>query len=141
MLTDQSEKGGQFIFHIKTKRTRWFIILERDVLIFKNCKGFSLAETMIAFSIWLLIITVFIPHLVLLTQERANNRQSLTAIKLLHEKVQGVSFQNTEKVNETFMKDNVAYHLTWEEDMSDQKACLEWKNHYKKTKSVCLLVS
>ncbi|WP_226526453.1 hypothetical protein [Metabacillus niabensis] len=100
-----------------------------------------MAETMTAFSIWLLIITVFIPHLVLLTQERANNRQSLTAIKLLHEKVQGVSFQNTEKVNETIMKDNVAYHLTWKEDMSDQKACLEWENYYKKTKSVCLLVS
>ena len=115
--------------------------MERDDSIFKNCKGFSLAETMTAFSIWLIIVTVIVPHLVLLTQERANTKQSLTAIKLLQEKVQNVSFQNSEKVNETIMKNNIPYKLTWKEDMSDKRACLEWTNYYQKTKSVCLLVS
>ena len=115
--------------------------MERVDSIFNNCKGFSLAETMAAFSIWLLIVTILIPQLVLLTQERANTKQSLTAIKLLHEKIQSDSFQPALKVNETIMKDNVAYHLTWKEEMSDKEACLEWKNYYKKTKSICLLVS
>ncbi len=96
---------------------------------------------MTAFSMWLLITTILIPQLVLLTKERANTQQSVTAIKLLHEKVQQVSFQNIDKENETLFKDNVAYELTWKEDLPDQKACLEWTNYYKKTKSVCLLVS
>ncbi len=96
---------------------------------------------MTAFSIWLIIVTVLIPHLVLLTQERANTKQSLTAIKLLHEKVQNVSFLEAEKVNETITRDNIAYKLTWKEEMSDKKACLEWTNYYQKTKSICLLVS
>lgn len=141
MAMDQSEEGEQFLFRIKLKHIRWFIILVRDVSIFKNCKGFSLAETMTAFSIWLIIVTVLIPHLVLLTQERANTKQSLTAIKLLHEKVQNVSFLEAEKVNETITRDNIAYKLTWKEEMSDKKACLEWTNYYQKTKSICLLVS
>lgn len=141
MLMDQSKRVEQFIFHIKLKRIRWYIILERVDLLFKNCRGFSLAETITAFSIWLLVATILIPQLVLLTQERANTKQSLTAIKLLHEKVQYVSFQNAEKINETIIRDNIAYKLIWKEDIPDKKACLEWSNFYQKTKSVCLLVS
>ncbi len=96
---------------------------------------------MAAFSIWLVIVTVLVPQLVLLTQERANTKQSLTAIKLLHEKVQNVYFHHVEKVNESIMKDGVVYKLTWKEELSDKKACLEWTNYYQKTKSVCLLTS
>gem|GEM_PF-4673845 len=114
--------------------------MERVDLLFKNCRGFSLAETLTAFSIWLLVVTILIPQLVLLTQERANTEQSLTAIKLLHEKIQCVSFQNNNKTNETIIRDNIAYKLIWKENMSDKKACLEWTNYYKKTKSICLLV-
>lgn len=87
-----------------------------------------------------MVVTILIPQLVLLTQERANTKQSLTAIKLLHEKIQYVSFQNNNKTNETIIRDNIAYKLIWKEDMSDKKACLEWTNYYKKTKSICLLV-
>jgi competence protein ComGE len=106
----------------------------------KNCKGFSLAETIAAFSTWSLIVTILIPQLVLLTQERINTQQSLKAYKILHEKTQLVAFNNVPMVDEEFVQENVHYNLTWEEENEYTKACLHWKNSFKKTKSVCFLL-
>ncbi|MGM7721143.1 competence type IV pilus minor pilin ComGE [Metabacillus sp. Hm71] len=107
----------------------------------KNCKGFSFAETIAAFSMWSLIVTILIPQLVLLTQERLNAQQSLQAYKILHEKTQQVFYDQAPKLNEQFVKDNVHYTLTWEEERNYSKACLSWKNSFEKTKSVCYLVT
>jgi competence protein ComGE len=115
--------------------------LERVVLLFKNYKGYSLAETITAFSMWILIVSILIPQLVLLTQERVTTKQSSDALKLLHEKIQHVAFSGVDKENEDIERDSVVYHLTWKEEGADQKACMEWTSLYKKTKSVCLLVS
>ncbi|KKI91457.1 hypothetical protein WQ54_14880 [Bacillus sp. SA1-12] len=107
----------------------------------KNCKGFSFAETIAAFSMWSLIVTILIPQLVLLTQERQNAQQSLQAYKHLYEKTQQVLYDQAPKINEELVKEDVHYTLTWEEEKSYSKACLSWENSYKKTKSVCYLVS
>ncbi|UGB29501.1 competence type IV pilus minor pilin ComGE [Metabacillus sp. B2-18] len=115
--------------------------MERVVLLFKNYKGYSLAETITAFSMWILIVSILIPQLVLITQERVTTKQTSDALKLLHEKIQSVAFSDFDKVNEDIEKDSVIYHLIWKEEGADQKACMEWTSLYKKTKSVCLLVS
>ncbi|MBO1512337.1 competence type IV pilus minor pilin ComGE [Metabacillus bambusae] len=107
----------------------------------KNCKGFSFAETIAAFSMWSLIVTILIPQLVLLTQERMNTQESLKAYKILHQKTQEVAFNNAPMVNEEFVQEDVQYNLSWEEEEKYKRACLYWTNSFKKTKSVCFLIS
>ncbi|TXC92386.1 hypothetical protein FS935_04860 [Metabacillus litoralis] len=107
----------------------------------RNSKGFSLAETIAAFSLWMLITLLIIPQLVLLTKERMNTQQSLAAYKILHEKTQQVTFDNNEKNNEIIVHEGVDYHLTWEEGNPYNKACLSWENSTHKNKSICFSVS
>jgi hypothetical protein len=107
----------------------------------KNCKGFSFAETIAAFSMWSLIVTILIPQLVLLTQERMNTQESLKAYKILYQKTQEVAFNNAPMVNEEFVQEDVQYNLSWEEEEKYKRACLHWTNSFEKTKSVCFLVS
>lgn len=107
----------------------------------KNCKGFSFAETIAAFSIWSLIVIILIPQLVLLTQERINTQQMIKAYKILHKKTQQVTYNDAPMINEEFIEKNVQYNLTWGEEIKYTKACLQWTNSYKKAKSVCFLLS
>ncbi|WP_226667459.1 competence type IV pilus minor pilin ComGE [Metabacillus litoralis] len=106
----------------------------------RNSKGFSLAETIAAFSLWMLITLLIIPQLVLITKERVNTQQSLAAYKILHEKTQQVTYNTNEKRNEVIKHDGVDYHLSWEEENPYNKACLSWENSSKKAKSVCFLL-
>lgn len=106
----------------------------------RNCKGFSFAETIAAFSMWSIIATILIPQLVLLTQERINTQQSIKAYKILYEKTQQVAYNEMQMADEEFVVDNEHYSLTWEEDNEYTKACLHWTNKFQKSKSVCLLL-
>jgi competence protein ComGE len=107
----------------------------------KNCKGFALAETIAAFSMWSIIVTILIPQLVLLTQERINTQQSTNAYKILYEKTQQVIFDEAPMVNEKIVHENATYMITWEEENDYTKACLHWTSLYKKEKTICFLVS
>jgi uncharacterized protein (DUF2342 family) len=89
---------------------------------------------------WSIIVTILIPQLILLTQERMNTQQTLKAYKILHEKTQQVAFNEVPMKNEEFVEENEQYTLTWEVEHEYTKACLHWTNTSKKSKSVCFLV-
>jgi competence protein ComGE len=134
------KKAGPCSFRIKITCIRLFFIWGKGGLILRNCKGFSFAETIAAFSIWSIIATILIPQLVLLTQERINTQQSIKAYKILHEKTQQVAYNEKEMEDKEFVIDQVHYSLTWEEDNEYTKACLHWKNTFQHSKSVCFLL-
>ncbi|MCM3650447.1 competence type IV pilus minor pilin ComGE [Metabacillus litoralis] len=107
----------------------------------KNCKGFALAETIAAFSMWSIIVTILIPQLVLLTQERINTQQSTNAYKILYEKTQQVILDEKPMFDEEIVHENVTYMIIWEEENDYTKACLQWTNLYKEEESICFLLS
>lgn len=108
----------------------------------KNCsKGFSFSETLAAFSIWTIITSLLIPQVIMITIERVNTKQSITAYKLLHEKVQHAAFHKAEMHDEVLTKDNIVYKLKWEEEEAYSKPCVFWENANNKEKKACLLLS
>lgn len=104
----------------------------------RNCKGFSLAETLTALSIWSFLMVMIIPQMMLLVQERKNIEQINIAYKMIHEKTQQVVFNNVEKENELIQMNGINYELNWRGESNYSKGCITWINHYEQKKEVCL---
>ncbi|MGG3889237.1 competence type IV pilus minor pilin ComGE [Metabacillus fastidiosus] len=104
----------------------------------RNCKGFSLAETLTALGIWSILLSIIIPQMMVLVQERRNVEQMNIAYKIIHEKTEQVIFHHAAKINEKISMNGVDYELNWREGKNYSKGCITWTNNSKQEKEVCL---
>ncbi|MFI8685379.1 hypothetical protein [Rossellomorea sp. NPDC077527] len=98
---------------------------------YKNTKGFSLPETLVAFSCVLMICGMFIPFLMLYASGLQKLQREVEALKYLREGVEQAIVTH-EFVDHTRIYKGVRYELVWK-GSEDGEACV----HYD-TEEVCI---
>jgi competence protein ComGF len=87
----------------------------------KDGKGFTMAETLMAFSIWSMISLILLPASVYLKKEREENK--------VHQHIESLNFENLEKENvNLFIKDQ-EFKITWSKEEDIDQACINWESH------------
>jgi type II secretory pathway pseudopilin PulG len=95
----------------------------------KDGKGFTMAETLMAFSIWSMISLILLPGSVYLKKEREENKVHHEALVLLKEHIESLNFENLEKENvNLFIKDQ-EFKITWSKEEDIDQACINWESH------------
>jgi competence protein ComGC len=95
----------------------------------KDGKGFTMAETLMAFSIWTMISLILLPASVYLKKEREENKVHHEAMVLLKEHIESLNFENLEKENvNLFIKDQ-EFKITWSKEEDIDQACINWESH------------
>ena len=91
---------------------------------YKNTKGFSLPETLVAFSCTLMIISVFIPFLIHYMYRLQQLQHEVEALKFLREGVEEALVTNELSTHSRIYK-GVRYELVWK-DGGDDAACVRY---------------
>ncbi|MDQ0858406.1 competence protein ComGE [Bacillus sp. V2I10] len=95
----------------------------------KDSKGFTMAETLMAFSIWSMISLILLPASVYLKKEREESKVHHEALVLLKEHIESLNFENLEKENvNLFIKDQ-EFKITWSKEEDIDQACINWESH------------
>lgn len=94
----------------------------------RNCKGFSLIETLVAFSIWFLLLGTILPQMIQVIQERKSTYLLNTANELLYEELQSFVYEEENKISKAIQKNNESFFILWEEVDNQRlaKACISW---------------
>ncbi|MDC3413401.1 type II secretion system GspH family protein [Aquibacillus sp. 3ASR75-11] len=105
-----------------------------------NNKGFSYAEVIVSFAIWVTIMMTFIPIASQLKLEQQMFREQRFIQSTLHDAMQQMLLDRSEPFpltyTETILKKNVSFTFNIEKSLI--KGCATWENAKKKEKSFCL---
>lgn len=93
---------------------------------YKNPKGFSLPETLVAFSCTLMICSLFIPFLIHYMHRLQLLQHEVEALKFLRESVEKAIVTNEFSTHARIYK-GVRYEVVWEEGEGDE-ACVHYDN-------------
>lgn len=105
----------------------------------KNSNGFSMFESIAAFSIWCLAAVVLLPSMMYITMERKNDSKELTGIKVLNTIIKEAAFNNQKVSNGLKMYEGEKFTVKLEEG-SDQRVCIQWEEKTNRTRKICMQV-
>ncbi|MGE6259001.1 competence type IV pilus minor pilin ComGE [Heyndrickxia sporothermodurans] len=96
-----------------------------------NSKGFTLVEGLVALSCLLILTSFLFPLMFLILQKQSEEKQEVTAIRLLYEKVED-HFVNGLSTNQSFQIDGTDYTISFL-DVNEQlwKVCVAYANKQK----------
>ncbi|MGM0853063.1 MAG: hypothetical protein ACQEWI_10690 [Bacillota bacterium] len=103
---------------------------------YKNTKGFSLPETLIAFSCILMISGVFIPFLIHYASQLQRLQHEVEALKFLEEGVEKAIVSH-EYVDHSRMYKGVRYELDWKGG-GNEEACVQYHKRGADPREVCI---
>ncbi|MGM0751441.1 MAG: hypothetical protein ACQET6_05875 [Bacillota bacterium] len=103
---------------------------------YKNIKGFSLPETLIAFSCVLMIASIFIPFLIHYASQLKRLQYEVEALKFLEEGVEKAIVSDV-YVNHSRMYGGVRYELNWK-DGGNEEACVQYHERGTGLNEVCI---
>lgn len=110
------------------------------VILLKNNTGFTLIETLIAFSIVLIAIATILPITSLLTYEREILHERRLLISKLHDHMQPFIWDDNQLTNQTYEEQvnttRVVYRVSQEDDLI--KGCVSWINVKEREEKHCL---
>lgn len=106
---------------------------------FRNCRGFTLIETLIAITTLFVCLVIILPSFVLIQTERKELYTELDMIDRLRNELNSpidhefqLPFQFLEIINGS----EALYHFSIEKKL--MKGCVEWETNQTKEKSFCL---
>jgi competence protein ComGE len=104
----------------------------------KNCRGYTLLEMLVAFSILFLLLAHMLPLYIQIKQERKNIDIEKAAVKLLHEKMLEYKYDGAFPSPSNRVLDGMMYEVTWQqEEQSLFKVCISWEDLSKRSKKRC----
>lgn len=104
---------------------------------YKNSNGYMLLETMVAFSVLLLLTLHLFPLYTHIRIERDNQVAINTADRLLHEEILHYKYDGNEARNSKVTHNNRTYNLSWESSKQELKACIKWEDKLKRSMERC----
>lgn len=96
-----------------------------SILLFHNEKGISLIQTIIAFSVVVLLVMTLVPSIILIKREQAVLQTRLVAAHQIHD-VLVEELALATKEQRTKQTDLITYTINYYEDQV--KVCGQWKN-------------
>ncbi|KPL59612.1 type II secretion system protein [Rossellomorea vietnamensis] len=103
---------------------------------YRNTKGFSLPETLVAFSCVLMICGLFFPFLIHYASRLQQLQREVEALKFLREGVEEAIVTH-EFVDHSRTYKGVRYELVWKSEGSGE-ACVEYDKNTGDFKEVCV---
>lgn len=103
---------------------------------YKNTKGFSLPETLVAFSCILLICGLFLPFLIHYAFQLQQLQREVEALKFLREGVEKAIVTH-EFVDHSRLYKGVRYNLVWKRGGNDE-VCVQYDKNAKVPCEVCV---
>ncbi|WP_171050871.1 type II secretion system protein [Bacillus sp. BHET2] len=103
---------------------------------YRNTKGFSLPETLIAFTCIILISCVFIPFLIQYASQLQNLQRKVEALKFLREGV-GNAIVSHQHVNQSRTYKGIHYDLNWKGG-DYEEACVQYLKNGRDLQEVCI---
>ncbi|KZZ86299.1 type II secretion system protein [Bacillus sp. SJS] len=98
-----------------------------------NNKGFSLLESIAAFSLWCLAVLTLLPSIVSMMQERESSSLEIQAIKLLQNRMTDRVMEQDFKEAELFKEGGIQYKILNKLDQS----CIHWNEASGKKREFC----
>ncbi|WP_170289380.1 hypothetical protein [Metabacillus lacus] len=105
----------------------------------RNCKGFSLAESLAALSMWTFILLMLVPAALSLYIERGNTLLTHHAAALLHEYNYKNYFEK-ETGLAVYQWEGREFHAVYKENNNIKETCIYWVDYRSKTREKCLHV-
>jgi competence protein ComGE len=104
----------------------------------KNCKGYTLLEMLVAFSLLFLLLTHALPLYIHIKQERKNVEMDKSAVKLLHQAILAYKYDGLSPDSSTNTQQGTVYEIDWNEGVSGfLEACISWENQTKRRQKRC----
>ncbi|MFC3882899.1 competence type IV pilus minor pilin ComGE [Bacillus songklensis] len=104
----------------------------------KSCRGYTLLEMLVAFSILFLLLAHILPLYIQIKQERKDIDIDKAAVKLLHEKVLEYKYDGASPSPSRRLLNGIVYEVSWQvEEQSLFKVCIYWENLSKQSKKRC----
>ncbi|MGG4490061.1 competence type IV pilus minor pilin ComGE [Metabacillus idriensis] len=103
----------------------------------KGCNGFTLAEILMAFSIWSMISLMLLPASVYIKIEREESKLKHEALVLLKDHIETLNFENSAKENFNLSVNNQRFEITWSKEEGIDQACIKWESQ-KAAEAECL---
>ena len=104
----------------------------------KNCKGYTLLEMLMAFSVLLLLLTSTLPLYIHIKQERKNVEMDKVAVKLLHQALLAYKYDGVSPHSWTEKWQGVAYQMEWKEGPGAfVEACISWEDESERSQKRC----
>ncbi|TDL82317.1 competence type IV pilus minor pilin ComGE [Peribacillus frigoritolerans] len=103
----------------------------------KGCNGFTMAEILMAFSIWSMISLMLLPASVYLKKEREENKIKHEALVLLKDHIETLNFENRAKENLILSVKNQRFEIIWSKEEGIDQACIKWESQ-KDAEAECL---
>ncbi|WP_201713723.1 type II secretion system protein [Rossellomorea arthrocnemi] len=105
---------------------------------FKNTKGFSLPETLVAFSCILMICGLFIPFLIHYASRLQHLQREVEALKFLREGVEK-AIVTQEYVDHSRIYKGVRYELVWKiRGSGNGEACVHYNKDSDEPREICI---
>lgn len=104
----------------------------------KNCRGYTLLEMLVAFSVLLLLLTHTLPLYIHVKQERKNVQMDKAAVKLLHRKMLEYKYDGALSDSFTETQEGVTYYIDWHKEQPPFfKTCISWEDLNKRHQKRC----
>jgi competence protein ComGE len=106
----------------------------------RNCKGFSMMETLASFSLLLTVLIFLSSSFILITSERKDLEKKREGIVILHQVLNEYLYDGNEPINRTILSNNTTYTLYWRQHINDiQGVCIQWRGETRdQTISKCI---
>nr|WP_279325957.1 competence type IV pilus minor pilin ComGE [Bacillus sp. FJAT-47783] len=116
------------------KRIKLFLRLEKGDFVWRNCKGTSFVETIVAFSIWCFITMTIIPLLTSIFMNEQQTNIKVEAHRLLTEELAKYAHENVQTSGKV-ERGQYTYVLQWTKEGEFDQLCIELEEA--KGKKIC----
>ncbi|WP_110111306.1 competence type IV pilus minor pilin ComGE [Bacillus sp. CGMCC 1.16541] len=104
----------------------------------RNCKGYTMLEVVVAFGILLFVVYSTLPLYVSIVQERKNQKILNQANTLLHEELMKYKYSKSYEEGEEYVVNKISYRFHWENHVQGlKKVCVQWVDLSDREKTRC----